>query len=77
MKLKQFEAVLQDVAGFESPKIDLEQYPTSAHLASRILFTADTSYDDIEDKNVLDLGCGTGMFAIGAAVLGSAFSLGT
>jgi hypothetical protein len=30
----------QDVAPFVNPKIELEQYPTGAHLASRLLFTA-------------------------------------
>lgn len=29
----------QDIAPFEDPKIDLEQYPTGAHLASRLLYT--------------------------------------
>ena len=29
----------QDIAPFEDPKIELEQYPTGAHLASRLLFT--------------------------------------
>lgn len=76
MKLKQFEALLQQVEGFVQPKIELEQYPTSAHLASRILFTADATYDDIEDKRVLDLGCGTAILSIGASVLGSGYTLG-
>ena len=76
MKLKKLESVLQDVVGFNAPKIELEQYPTSPHIASRILFTAHSAYDDIEDKAVIDLGCGTGMFAVGAAVLGSAYTLG-
>lgn len=29
----------QDIAPFEDPKIELEQYPTGPHLASRLLFT--------------------------------------
>ncbi len=29
----------QDIAPFADPKIELEQFPTGAHLASRLLFT--------------------------------------
>ena len=30
---------MQDIAVFDNPKLDLEQYPTGPHLASRLLFT--------------------------------------
>ena len=30
---------MQDIEGFSSPDVDLEQYPTSAEIASRMLFT--------------------------------------
>ncbi len=40
-----------------------------------MLYTIDNTYEDIEDKFVLDLGCGTGMLAIGAQILGSGFVL--
>ena len=33
MRLKELESNLQDVVVFEEPKILLEQYPTSAHIA--------------------------------------------
>lgn len=33
MKLKELESCLQQVDTFEEPKILLEQYPTSAHIA--------------------------------------------
>lgn len=29
----------QEIAPFEEPKIELEQYPTGPHLASRLLYT--------------------------------------
>lgn len=32
-------SALQDIAPFEEPKIELEQYPTGPHLASRLLYT--------------------------------------
>jgi hypothetical protein len=31
--------LLQGVAPFATPKVELEQYPTGAHLASRLLYT--------------------------------------
>lgn len=71
MKLRELESILGQVDTFEEPKYELEQYPTSAHLAARLLYTADASFDDIEEKAVLDLGCGTGMLGIGATILGS------
>ena len=34
---------VQDIAAFEDPKVELEQYPTGPHLASRLLFTVGTA----------------------------------
>lgn len=76
MKLKQFESYLSGVKRFENPKIELEQYNTSPHLASRMVYTAETSYGDIEGKQVADFGCGTGMLAIAAAIMGSEHTVG-
>lgn len=44
---------------------------TSAHLAARMVYTAEFEFGDIEDRNVLDLGCGTGMLGIAASILGA------
>ncbi|KAJ1805882.1 hypothetical protein LPJ75_005189, partial [Coemansia sp. RSA 2598] len=71
MKLKQLEGYLGDVAAFREPKVQLEQYPTTAHLASRILYTAESSFGDIDDKAVVDLGCGCGMLSVAAAMMGA------
>lgn len=30
---------VQEIQGFARPKVDLEQYPTGAEIASRMLFT--------------------------------------
>lgn len=70
MKLKHLEMALQRIAGYRHPRAALEQYQTPAPLAARLLYHA-LMKGDIEGKTVCDLGCGTGMLAIGAALLGA------
>jgi len=70
MKLRQLEMALQKCAGFEQPKASREQYQTPATLAARLLYDAFVG-GDIAGKTVTDLGCGTGILAIGAALLGA------
>ena len=70
MKLKELESYLQQVETFESPKVNLEQYATTPHIASHMLYTIDKTFDDVKDKIVADLGCGCGVLSIGAAMLG-------
>lgn len=60
---------LSKLEGFEEPKISLEQYMTPPELAADILHSA-YMQGNIEGKKILDLGTGTGIFAIGAAILG-------
>jgi putative methylase len=57
------------VGGFEDPRVDLEQYRTPPDLAAHLVHRADLQ-GDIEDRLVVDLGCGTGMLALGAALRG-------
>jgi putative methylase len=57
------------VAGFEDPRAPLEQYHTPPDLAAHIVHVADLQ-GDIEGRTVADLGCGTGMLALGAALRG-------
>jgi putative methylase len=70
MKLKQLEMTLQKAKGYDKPRPSLEQYMTPAPLAARLLYHA-LMKGDIEGKHVCDLGSGTGMLAIGAALLGA------
>ncbi|ELZ86102.1 putative RNA methylase [Haloferax elongans ATCC BAA-1513] len=61
------EAQLAVVAGFENPKVALEQYPTPPDLAAHLVHLADLR-GDVDGKTVVDLGTGTGMLALGAAL---------
>ncbi|CAL9227233.1 unnamed protein product [Arabidopsis halleri] len=76
MKLKQLEGLLGDLEQFSNPKVELEQYPTGPHIASRMLFTAENSYGDITDKVVADFGCGCGTLSAAAALLDAASVIG-
>ncbi|HJK53532.1 MAG TPA: 50S ribosomal protein L11 methyltransferase, partial [Methanocorpusculum sp.] len=70
MKLRQLEMQLQKVRGFSHPSAEAEQYMTPAPLAARMLFHAAMN-GDIVGIRVCDLGCGTGMLSIAAALLGA------
>src|SRR5674476_663160 len=70
MKLKRLEMILQRLSGYTHPRAALEQYQTPAPLAARLLYHA-LMKGDIEGKTVCDLGCGTGVLAIGTALLGA------
>uniref|UniRef100_A0A8D3BS26 Methyltransferase-like protein 5 n=1 Tax=Scophthalmus maximus TaxID=52904 RepID=A0A8D3BS26_SCOMX len=76
MKLKELESCLQQVDAFEEPKILLEQYPTSPHIAACMLYTIQTTFEDIEGRLVADLGCGCGVLSIGAAMLDAGLCVG-
>jgi hypothetical protein len=56
--------------------VHLEQFPTSAHIASRMIFTAANTYEDIVGCTVGDLGCGAGMLSIASSLMGSALTIG-
>ncbi len=105
MKLKHIQSALSSIPTpqFPSPKITLEQYGTSAELASHIIHyalsngdigptitnsatgeddgdiihdsrdgdTSDSISNSLHDSSVLDLGCGTGMLAIGCGIVGT------
>lgn len=76
MKLKELESHLQEVEEFENPKILLEQYPTRPHIAACMLHTMSSTFDDIENKTIADLGCGCGVLSIGSVMLGAGFVTG-
>ncbi|CAF0982250.1 unnamed protein product [Rotaria magnacalcarata] len=69
MKLKELESHLSNVENFSNAKEYLEQYMTTPHLAARMIYTAQTQYDDIESRSLIDLGIGTGMLSIASCLL--------
>ena len=73
MKLKHLEAELQQVKTFLNPKIELEQYPTTPHLAANMIHLAH-SFGDIEGKVVCDLGSGCGVLSVASMFMGSCFN---
>ena len=74
-KKKHLEMAIQKVPKHPNPKVDLEQYSTPATIAADLLWNA-YSLGDIADKKVMDLGCGTGIFAIASKLLSAASAIG-
>ena len=70
MKKKDLELLLQKIKEPAEIKAELEQYATPASIAADILWRA-LHNNDIYGKKVADFGCGTGIFAVGAALLGA------
>ncbi len=70
IKKKDLEIKLENVDPHPDPDPGLEQYKTPSDLAADILFTAFIN-GHIKDKSVVDLGCGTGILSLGAALLGA------
>lgn len=73
MKKKELEMLLQRIPAPVEPKASLEQYQTPAGIAADMLYHA---AGDIQGYEVVDLGCGTGIFAVGAALLGASRVMG-
>jgi len=76
LRLRQLEEYLQQLDVFENPKVTLEQYATSAHIAAHLLYTAQSQFDDIKGKSVADLGSGCGTLSLGAKMLDAEYVVG-
>jgi len=65
---KELEIFAESLPVFQKPKLKLEQYPTDASIVATAVW--DAYMRGILDT-VLDLGCGTGRFALAAAAMGA------
>ncbi len=70
------ERFLNQVKPHPSPNVNLEQYTLSESAAATILYLVAYTHGDIVGKRILDLGCGTGRLALGAAFLGAESVMG-
>jgi putative methylase len=71
VRKRDLERALSEIEAHSMPKAYLEQYTTPSKVAAEMLYLAAYVYNDIMDKTVVELGCGTGRLAIGAALLGA------
>lgn len=69
MDRRAVERRLSRLASFDDPDPALEQYPTPADLAAHLVHLADLQGD--LKRTVVDLGCGTGVLALGVALKGA------
>ncbi|ADY00337.1 methyltransferase [Vulcanisaeta moutnovskia 768-28] len=67
--LRDLELLIQSIPGYKSPKLNLEQYITDANIVAVAIWDA-YMRNYLINARVLDLGCGTGRFAIAAALMG-------
>ena len=71
VRKRDLELALSDIEANPMPKAYLEQYATPSTVAADALHLAAYVFDDIIDKTVMELGCGTARLALGAAFLGA------
>ncbi len=69
VKQRQLSSVLSRLGDLPSPRLELEQYPLTGDVAATLLFKAKMNGD--LEESVIDLGCGNGILAIGASLLGA------
>lgn len=72
----ELETFLSLIDPHPSPKPSLEQYTIPPDVAATMLYIAAYTNDDVAGKRILDLGCGTGRLALGAAFLGANQAVG-
>jgi len=70
LRKRKLEMILSQLSRNPDPDPSLEQYELSPQSASEVLITA-WQNGDVEGKRVCDLGCGTGILLIGAALSGA------
>jgi len=73
---KKLEIALSKLDTPPSPRPRLEQYTIPSKLAAELLYISGFIHQDIRDKNVADLGTGSGLLAIGAGLIGAKHIVG-
>lgn len=75
LRRRDLERALEAVPPHPEPSPEREQYRTPAPIAADLLWAA-WQAGDIDGMQVLDLGCGTGMFTLGALLCGASEVVG-
>lgn len=70
MRQRELEIRLERVRTLAAPNPNLEQYRTPPKIAADILYRA-LARGDVADRRIVDAGCGSGIFLVGAALLGA------
>lgn len=71
IKLKHLVEALDSIETFSDPKEYLEQYQTSSSIAGEMFHYIHTKFnDELKYYTIADLGCGTGILGIAAALCG-------
>ncbi|MCJ7610591.1 METTL5 family protein [Candidatus Bathyarchaeota archaeon] len=76
MRRQQLEIALSHLKPSPSPQLAYEAYDLDPSSAAEVLFLAESRFGDVKDRAILDLGCGSGILAIGAALMGAEMVVG-
>jgi len=68
LRKKDLEIILDGLEELKTPNPKLEQYPVSPQVAAEMIWVANFR-NDIYQKKILELGCGTGKLSIACALL--------
>ncbi|HEC96152.1 MAG TPA: methyltransferase domain-containing protein [Euryarchaeota archaeon] len=72
---KELEIIVEKIPKHPNPKDYLEQYTTPAKIVAKMIHYA-RLLGDLENSIIIDLGCGTGRFAIAASLYGNTYAIG-
>ena len=75
MRKRDLEIALERLEKQTTYEVSLEQYPTPARIVADIVFNTYME-GDVQGLRVADLGCGNGVFAIAAALMGAGETFG-
>ncbi len=76
MKKRHLAILLSQLSPIPTPKLRWEEYTLDPEAASNMIYVASWINGDIKDKIVIDLGCGSGVLAIGAMLSGAREAVG-